>query len=207
MADSIIEQIKKGKALVAKLQKAIADMEADGVDADEAKRIEQNKSQIAQLMVELTKLEQQFEADKKEWNGLSGDLKTARDQLKTLKDWGSFDLASFESALSAIEGFETSEDYRDAINRLGELKTALTKPYAEYTRQLEAKGKYETDLKDIEARLGEAKSSKFQTDAVVKGISQVEHNLPAVKKQADAKDYVAANGLLVSAASELGLVE
>jgi hypothetical protein len=207
MADSIIEQIKKGKSLVSKLQKTIADMEADGVDADEAKRIEQNKAQIKQLMAELNRLEQQFEADKNEWNGLSGDLETVRDRLKTLKDWGSFDLAAIESELSVAEGFAKSEDYRDAITRLGEIKTALANPYAEYTKQSEAKKKYDTDLQSIEARLAEAKNSTFQTDAVSKGIAQVERNLPAVAKEADAKDYVAANGLLDSTASELGLVE
>jgi chromosome segregation ATPase len=139
MADSIIEQIQKSKSLVAKLRKVISDMEADGVDADEAKRIEQNKDQIAQLLAELTKLEQQLEADKKEWNGRAGDLKTVRDQLQTLKDWGTFDLAAIESELAAADAFATSEDYRAATTRLGEVKTALAKPYEEYTKQLAAK--------------------------------------------------------------------
>lgn len=207
MADSIIEQIKKGKSLVARLQKAITDMEAGGVDADEAKRIEQNKSQISQLMSELTKLEQQLEADKREWSGLSGDLKAVRDHLATLKDWGTFDLAAIDTDLSAIDGFVQSENYRDAINRFGEVKTAVAKPYAEYEKQSAAKEQYDTDVKGIQGRLDEAKNSKFQTDAVKKGIGQAEHNLPEVQKHADGKDYVTAVQQLKPLAGELDLVE
>lgn len=207
MADSISEQIKKSKSLIAKLEKAIADMEADGVDDDEKKRIEQNKSQIGQLKADLTKLEQQLEADKKEWNGLAGDLQTARDQLQTLKDWGGFDLAAIEGELTAIDGFAKAENYRDAITRLGEVKASLAKPYAEYTKQSEAKKKYDTDMPAFEARLTEAKNGKFQTDEVKKGTAQVEHNVPMVQQKAEVKDYVAANGLLEASVSELGLVE
>jgi hypothetical protein len=207
MADSLIQQIKQKQDFIAKAQKLIASKEEGGITPDEQRDIDETQKQINQTSALLEKLRAQFEADKKEWQGLAGVAKNVADDLKTIQDWGTIDVKALSAAQEAVTVAAKDEDYRSAIDKTNSITNEIKAPKAEYQKQFDAMGKYESEFQDFKIRLEQAKTSEMQTSAVVSGIATLEGNLSSVTKHADAKNYVAANDALVTMVSELNLLE
>lgn len=208
MADSIKDMITRATALVGSLRNEIEEMKKDGtITPDEATRIANNEKQIGITETKLKEWKRQFEADKAEWEGLKGSVDGLDTKIKTLTEWGTIDIKALASEADAAKQFGKDENYRGAIDRFKEVNSSMEKPYAEYEKQFQAKGSYETQLNDLETRLDTVKASKFQTAAVTQGVATIEGNLPTAAALADKKDYVGAVRELEPAAGEIDLIE
>ncbi|MGQ0567349.1 MAG: hypothetical protein ACT4OK_20115 [Gemmobacter sp.] len=181
---------------------------ADGtIDPKEQADLDRILGKIRQGRDLVTRLRSEYEANKAIWDGKAGDLGTLQSQTSELVVWGEPQAAGFQTQIEEMASLSGAEQWKAATAALQASQAAILAPYAEYQRQLAAKGIYDPARADFDARVAAAAATDLRAAAVVSELDALALAGPAMDARTAERDYVGAQVLLDQATGTLENVE
>jgi hypothetical protein len=192
-----MEKIQGAEAEVTKLQgqegqtrqAAMADGE---IDANEKSELDRILGKINQAKGIVTKLRQEYEANKAVWDGKAGDLSTFESQLGELEAWGHADAPGLRTTSGEIANEASGEQWKAATARLQQAQTDILPAWLDYQEQKAAKEQYEPMRADFDGRLATAAATDLRAEDVVAMIDTLGGAGPALDGMTASLDYKAA---------------
>lgn len=215
MTNPLLEVIERCESTIAnnekeikRLKKKAEDHDGDLTEADpEWDQIDTIRKRTETLEQQAGEKRREFEANKAEWEGLSGDVSDLVAKLQTLKDWGEPGAAAIDSTLATMRSSVDEDCYRAAINSFGDAKSSITPLMEEYERQSAAKETYDQEYEGVEQRLEQFREEEVYSDITTSGLPQIETNLDSASAPTDQRNYVEALELLRLGNPEIARLE
>ncbi len=189
--EQIQEKRKSVEALKEMYRTTYAKAMADGELSD------QEKAQLATIDAGVNKaqgivkgLEDEFEANKKKWDGRAKDKTALQRQEEELLDWGEPKYDSIKVISSAMNQEAVAMAWLNAIDKL-DRAMAVTKPlYDEYKKQLPFREKYnENHGKIEESRKTHGKSNFSKKESLANSLTAVDNSLKAAEDSAEDRKF------------------
>ena len=162
---TLLKKIEKAESAVTKLdgiwKKTRKEFLKDGeIDAKEEKQLNKLKDKIKLADQKVFDLRDEFETNKAEWEGKSGQYEEFRLQVVELDEWGDPVAKDLKKDAASLEDLESEQRWKDATKLLDKAMERAKGPSEERTRQLLCKVDYER----LDARAQEIYSEQQTSD-------------------------------------------